>query len=107
LDGEFDLVVSEQLFAELSRALAYPKLQARISPADASAFIQLLRSMATLAADPEIAPPRSRDAGDDYLLALAESAGAILVSGDHDLLDLAPGLPVESPADFLVRLGGK
>jgi putative PIN family toxin of toxin-antitoxin system len=107
LDGEFDLVVSEQLLVELSRALAYPKLEERISPADASAFIQLLRSTAILAADPEIAPPRSRDAGDDYLLALAESAAAILVSGDHALLALAPGLPVESPADFMVRLGGK
>lgn len=107
LDGEFELVVSEQLLAELSRALVYPKLQARISPADSSVFIQLLRSTATVTADSEIAPPRSRDAGDDFLLALAESAAAILVSGDLDLLTLAPELPVLSPADFLGRLGAK
>jgi putative PIN family toxin of toxin-antitoxin system len=107
LDGEFDLVVSEQLLAELYRALAYPKLQARIRPAEASAFIELLRSTATMAADAEIAPPRSRDPGDDYLVALAESAAAVLVSGDLDLLALAPGLPVLSPADFLERLGAQ
>lgn len=105
LDGEFDLVVSERLLAELSRALAHPKLQARIGPADASAFIQLLRATSTVAADPGIAPPRSRDQGDEYLVALAESAAAILVSGDLDLLALAPGLPVLSPAAFLGRLG--
>ena len=107
LDGDFDLVLSEQLLAELSRALAYPKLQALISPADASVFIQLLRSTATVAADSEIALPRSRDPGDDYLVALAESTAAILVSGDLDLLALAPGLPVLSPAAFLGLLGAK
>lgn len=108
VDGEFDLVISEQLMAELSRALAYPKLQARINPAEALAFTQLLRSTATVVADSEIAPPRrSRDPGDDYLVALAESAAAILVSGDLDLLALAPGLPVLSPAAFLGRLGAK
>lgn len=103
--GGFELVVSEQLLQELSRALAYPKLRARVSEGDAVAFVQLLRTTATVAADPPSAPSRSRDPGDDYLLALAESTAAILVSGDQDVLALAPPLPVMSPAGFLGRLG--
>ena len=53
--GGFDLVVRKQLLEELSRALAYRKLRARSSEPDATAFIQLLRSSATMAADPALA----------------------------------------------------
>jgi putative PIN family toxin of toxin-antitoxin system len=104
LSGDFELVASEQLLTELSRTLAYPKIQALVTTAEASLFVQLLRQSATIAIDPPSAPPRSRDPGDDYLVALAESASAILVTGDRDLLALAPGLPVFSPADFVRRL---
>ena len=102
--GASELIVSEQLLQELSRALAYPKLQARVSEPEAAAFAQLLRSTATVAPDPAVAALRSRDRGDDYLLALAQSTAAILVSGDLDLLSLAAQLPVTSPADFLKRI---
>ena len=48
-------------------------------------------------------PPRlSRDPGDDYLLALARSNSAILVSGDQDLLDVKDA-PVESPRSFMSK----
>ncbi len=103
--GDFELVISQRLLEELSRALAYPKLRARVSEADAEAFVQLLRSGAAVAADPVTAGSRSRDPGDDYLLALAESNAALLVSGDRDLLALANRLPVMSPADFIKRIG--
>lgn len=39
-----------------------------------------------LAPDPTVAPSLSRDRGDDYLLALAQSTAAVLVSGDLDVL---------------------
>lgn len=104
LNGEFELVVSEQLLAELSRALAYPKIRSRVSATEAAAFIQLLRATATVAVDPPVAQRRSRDGGDDHLVALAESAAAIVVSGDRDLLALAQELPVSAPADFLQQL---
>ena len=52
-----------------------------------------------MADDPPAPARRSRDPGDDYLLALAESAVAILVTGDQDLLDVK-GLPVRSPRAF-------
>jgi len=103
--GVFELVVSEQLLQELSRARAYPKLRARVSEPDAAAFVQLLRSTATVAPDPAVAASRSRDPEDDYLLALAQSTAAVLVSGDLDLLSLAAQLPVMSPVDFLKQIG--
>jgi predicted nucleic acid-binding protein len=42
--------------------------------------------------------------GDDYLLALASSETAVLVSGDDYLLSLADELPIHSPASFLALL---
>jgi predicted nucleic acid-binding protein len=59
-----------------------------------------------MAPDPEDAPStRSRDPGDDYLIALAEREQAVLVSGDHHLLELEAQIPVFSPAAFLDRFG--
>lgn len=105
--GEFELVISRALLAELERAFAYPKLRRRIPESDAGAVLQWLSESGTIAADPISPPPiRSADPGDDYLIALAASERAILVSGDKDLLDLATAIPVLSPAQFRDRLGG-
>ena len=53
-------------------------------------------------ADPEQAPPlRSTDPDDDYLIALAHSQKAVLVSGDPDLLELPGAAPICAPADYL------
>ncbi len=105
LQGAFDLVVSPLLLAELERTLAYRKLRSAIRADEAAAFVAVVVRSAVLADDPTTPPPaRSADPGDDYLLALAAAASACLVSGDHHLLDLAPGLPVEPPAAFLARL---
>lgn len=101
LAGEFELVVSEQLLAELRRALAYPKLRSRITDEEATAFIDLLGRTATSVGDPATSPRRSRDGGDDYLLGLADANAAVLVTGDLDLLALAAVLPILSPAAFL------
>lgn len=103
LAGEFELVVSEQLLAELRRALAYPKLRSRITDEEATAFVDLLGRTATRVDDPATSLRRSRDPGDDYLPALAEATAAILVTGDQDLLALAD-VPVLSPAAFLESL---
>jgi uncharacterized protein len=104
LRGEFELVVSPLLLAELERALAYPKLRKRIEPQDAHHIIELLSSSADSAADPKAPRVRSRDPGDDYLIALASSSSALLVSGDRHLLELDKALPILSPARFLERL---
>ena len=105
LEGAYELVASPLLLAELERALAYPKLRKRIAKAEALALIDLLRRQAELLEDPE-APPsfRSPDPGDNYLIALAETAQAVLVSGDGHLLGLGPGAAVHTPAAFLALL---
>ena len=102
--GEFELVVSPLLLAELERALAYPKLRERIAPDDAADFVSFLEGAAVAASDQEAPAARSSDPGDDYLLALAEQAKAVLVSGDQHLLDLVDRFPVRSPPEFLDEL---
>ena len=101
-DGRFELVVSAALLAALERALAYPKLRRYIAADDAERVIAWLARTATVAQDPDDPPAiRSADPGDDYLLALAASEDAFLVSGDGHLLDLSGSQPVRSPAAFL------
>jgi putative PIN family toxin of toxin-antitoxin system len=101
LDGHFELVVSPALLDELARALAYPKLAARISRPEAEAFVALLRDGAEVVRDPADTAKRSSDPDDDYLIALAEADRAVLVSGDRDLLALAGDLPVLTARAFL------
>jgi uncharacterized protein len=104
-DGRLELVVSELLLAELARALSYPKLRKRIPPDKAAAFVNWVRDHGTLAEDPA-SPPAvgSRDPDDDYLLALAISRRAYLVTGDQDLLVMSDDLPVLSPPQFMIKL---
>lgn len=100
--GEFELVVSPSLLAELERAFGYPKLARLTPPGDGDRLVAFLTAEAETAADPAQPPPiRSEDPGDDYLLALSLDRGAALVSGDKHLLAFADELPVYSPADFL------
>ena len=104
-DGRFELVVSELLLAELKRALAYPKLRKRIPPEKAAAFTNWVHDHASIADDPESPPPvSSRDPDDDYLLALAISRRAYLITGDQDLLILSDDLPILTAAQFASML---
>ena len=104
LVGEFELVVSEALLAELAQALAYPKIRNRVAEDEAIKFVELLRAAQRLAPDPAEPARRSADLGDDYLLALAQAERAVLVSGDQHLLALAPELPILTPRAFLDAL---
>jgi putative PIN family toxin of toxin-antitoxin system len=103
--GEFELIVSEALLAELERALAYPKLRRLLSSDDAAAAVAWIRGSATMRSDPTEAPDvRSEDPGDDYLIALAATETAWLVSGDGHLLQLEGDIPSISPRRFLDKL---
>jgi putative PIN family toxin of toxin-antitoxin system len=105
LNGDFELILSPMLLAELERALAYPKLSRLIDFDEAGRVVDWLSRSATLVADPSTQPPiHSADPGDDYLLALAASERAVLVSGDAPLLALEGEAPVFSPASFLALL---
>lgn len=107
LEGRFDLIVSPLLLEELKRALAYPKISERIGRSESAELLDWLRREASIVADPDRTPSfRSEDPGDDYLLALAESERAALVSGDGHLLALSDELPVLTPREFLEIVGG-
>jgi len=103
--GAFELVVSPALLDEFARALAYPKVRRFVAQEDAEGAVAWIARSATLAIDPA-APPaiRSTDPGDDYPMALAAAERAILVSGDRHVLEVAGGLPIYSPASFLLLL---
>lgn len=102
IDGAYDLVLSGELLDELRRVLAYPKIRSRVSEEQAASFVQLLvvtgLEFPVSATGPTL---RSVDAADDYLIALAEHARALICSGDRHLLALAGQFPVYSSAEFL------
>jgi len=103
--GEFELIASSALLEELERDLAYRKLRRHIAEEEAQRVIRWLSETATIVLDPADPPPiRSIDPGDDYLIALAASRKAILVSGDRHLLELGDRIPVIEPALFLRHL---
>ena len=103
--GLFELVISEKLLTELKRTLGYPKLRKRIPAEKAAAFADWVQDHGTVAEDPADPPPvSSRDPDDDYLLALAISRRAYLVTGDQDLLVLSNDLPILTPVQFMTKL---
>jgi putative PIN family toxin of toxin-antitoxin system len=104
-NGQFELIVSELLLAELQRTLAYPKLRQRIPPEKAVPFLNWIRGHGTIAKDPADPPSvSSRDPDDDYLLALAIDRRAYLVTGGQDLLALSDDLPILTPAQFMTKI---
>ena len=105
LVGDYELIISRKLISELKHALSYPKLRSRVALSEASVFVNLLETSATRGMDADKSPRRSRDPGDDYLIALAASSSAFLTSGDRDLLDLRADFPIYSPSQFLATLG--
>ncbi len=107
LAGGYELVVSPALLGELERVLGYRKIAKRVSPEEARELLDVLRLQGGLADDPgedQAQQVRSPDPDDDYLIALAEAATAVIVSGDSDLLGLAEQIPVYTPAAFLALL---
>jgi putative PIN family toxin of toxin-antitoxin system len=106
LNGAFELVVSPKLMSELERVLAYSKISHRIAADDAQRFVMLVAEQALLVPDPDEDPPvRSPDPGDDYLIALAADAEALLVSGDAHLVSLLGDAPIQTPRQLADSLG--
>jgi putative PIN family toxin of toxin-antitoxin system len=102
--GGLELVVSPLLLGELEDVLARPKFR-RYADLDAvREYVDLLRGEALVVPDPDgPSPLRSADPDDDYLIALAQSQNAVLVSGDKHLLDIGGGAPILAPADLLAE----
>ena len=103
--GVFELIVSPLLLEELERALGYSKLRKRITEEETRRTVGLLKDRATPGTDPkDSAPLKSKDPGDNYLIALARKENAVLVSGDGHLLEMREKIPIYSPRGFLELL---
>lgn len=101
-----EVVASPMLLDELQRVLSRPKFARYVTASEAQEFVERVQRRATVIVDPAKAQSVTRDPGDDYLVALAEHAGAVLVSGDRDLLDAdLPSLEVITPRELVSRLG--
>lgn len=80
-EKRFTLVTSKDQLAELRRASRYPRLRKLVPPREFGALINQLHGALVLNKLPRVHV--SRDADDDYLLAMAAEAGAdFLVTGD-------------------------
>ncbi|MGA8364459.1 MAG: putative toxin-antitoxin system toxin component, PIN family [Solirubrobacteraceae bacterium] len=102
-DGDFDLVVSPLLLAELEKVLSRPKFRTSIDKIQVDALLTGLVEDAVLVDDPPPQVGLTLDPGDDYLLALAQKVNAqCIVSGDTHLTQLADvNPPVLMPREFL------
>ncbi len=98
--------MSPMLASELRRVLVYPKLRRQLDEADAVAVLGWLEEAAVKFDDPTEYPLsiRSGDPADDYLLALAAAADAVLVTGADDLLELGEAAPIHTPRGFVASL---
>lgn len=104
-EGEFEIVVSPQLVAELQDVLARPQIAPRIPPNRARALVRALSAGAIEEIDPPTSAPVTRGPKDEYLVALARAAGAdVIVSGDRHLLELDIRPPVLTPRELLQLL---
>ena len=102
-DGDFDLVISPLLLAELEKMLSRPKFHASIDIVLIDALLTGLIEDAVLVNDPGRQLGLTSDPGDDYLVELAQKADAeCIVSGDARLTQLAdPSPPVLTPRELL------
>jgi putative PIN family toxin of toxin-antitoxin system len=101
-NGALELIVSPLLLGELEEVLAREKFRRYVDPDTVRDYIGMLRRDAAVAEDPPGGPPlHAADPDDDYLIALAFSQKAALVSGDKHLLDITGGAPILAPADLL------
>ena len=101
--GAFELNICPELLAEVREVLTErPRLRRWIDLDAAEAFVDAIGITADVVADPATTAPITRDADDDYLVALArEHEADYIVTGDRDLLEWDEQRPpVLSPAQF-------
>ncbi len=105
-DGRLDIIVSPQLLAELAAVLGRDKFRPYLTLDEVTEFVEGLGVLGEAVTDVADPPRISRDPADDYLVALAQAAGAVaIVSGDADLLSLvAAGVSVVTPRELVRSL---
>jgi putative PIN family toxin of toxin-antitoxin system len=103
------LAVSEATMAELLDVLDRPRLARFVAPDLRDELLGQLDALALFFSPTEVVAD-CRDAKDDKYLELALAAEAdIIVSGDEDLLVLAPwrGVRILRPAEYLADTAGR
>lgn len=90
--AEHDLLVGTTVLNELRTAL---RQKLRVPTATINEFETFLRRNSTVVTAEEASPVSVRDASDEAVLAEALAGSAdVLVSGDHDLLEIAGAAPI-------------
>ena len=105
--GRITPLASAQTVTELVRVLGYPKFQLSEGERDELLGEYLPLCEAVVVDGPAVEVPDCRDPDDRFFLELTVSASAdALVTGDGDLLALAPALnvPVLTPTAFKTQL---
>ena len=106
----FEIVMCPALLDEIRDVLTVrPRLRKWISLETATLFVDTIATLVDLVDDPVGIDAETRDANDDYLIALARSNGAeLIVSGDKDLLQWEPQQPpVIAPTEFEQRFNAR
>lgn len=96
-------LMSKATLTELSEVLSRAKFDAYVSKDDRKQFLRLLGGIVRVVPITQHIKA-CRDPKDDKFLDVALSGGAaLIITGDHDLLELHPfhGVEVLSPSDFL------
>jgi putative PIN family toxin of toxin-antitoxin system len=106
--GQFELITSDHILAEVQRMLDKRYFQARLTSAQVTQFLAMLAREATVVPLTVTVAGVATHPEDDLVLATAVSAQAeYLVTGDRQLLRLGSyrGVTILSPRDFLTVLG--
>ena len=101
--GSFEVVMCPALLAEIDEVLTgRERLRRWIELGLAERFVDTVRTLVDLVADPAEVVATTRDRDDDYLVTLARTHRAdFIVTGDRDLLEWAEQHPpVITPAAF-------
>jgi uncharacterized protein len=83
-----EAIICPRLLVEIERALRKPYFRELIEDQEIGEALSIIRDAGTMLDDPADPPAVLRDPTDDYLVMLAQAAGAeAIVTSDHDLLD--------------------
>jgi putative PIN family toxin of toxin-antitoxin system len=104
-EDRFELVLSPTIFDEYLQTCA--RLAASRPGLEYDAALATIVGHGTLVADTESHEAITADPDDDKFMLCARATGAIVVSGDSDLLDVSgwQGVAVLRPRAFLAQLG--
>ncbi len=103
-DGRMRVIFSQKLLLELEQTVRMrPYVAANVSEARFVALQSALLTNGEFRRDFGLTNPLplAHDPNDDYLVALAQNTGSVLVSGDRRMTDACPpGLACMSPSEF-------